>query len=137
MSVARIARPGAKLLTDKVSYAFSQKDENTRGWVLRGLVDAGATGSAKFAKWNTNGDLKLIHRTEEVPRQVVSYRGDLAPLLVAKIKKALLSMHRSEAGRKVLKTFERTTQFDEIPPEQLTTLKRIARSVGEIGPQAK
>ncbi len=133
MTIMPIARPGTTVAKDKVGFAFSQKDENTRGWVLRGLVDAGATGNRKFASWNEQGELKVLFETDEVPRQVVTHRQNLTPQLVARIREVLLSMHLSEAGREVLKLFERTDRFDEIPPEQRAAMMRIAKSVGEFG----
>ncbi|MFQ5949817.1 MAG: PhnD/SsuA/transferrin family substrate-binding protein, partial [Nitrospiria bacterium] len=68
--------------------------------------------------------LKIIHETYSIPRHIVSYRADLPPKLVARIKEILLGMDQSEEGRKALKAFERTTKFDEIPEQSLAPLLR-------------
>ncbi|MFQ5780018.1 MAG: phosphate/phosphite/phosphonate ABC transporter substrate-binding protein [Nitrospiria bacterium] len=111
---------------DEVGYVFSRDDENTIVWVLRGKVSAGALDNRNYlkdAKGSLN-HLKIIHETYSIPRHIVSYRADLPPKLVARIKEILLGMDQSEEGRKALKAFERTTKFDEIPEQSLAPLLR-------------
>lgn len=124
-----LARVGAAIPRENVGYAFSEEDANTRAWVLQGRVDAGATGSGHFERWNDDDKLKIIWRSKEIPRQILTYRKDLTPSLVSATKKALLSMHLSDEGRAVLQAFEQTTQFDEIPANQLAHLEQIAADI--------
>ena len=132
LSLVPIARMASPVLQESVGFVFSDKDENTLAWVLRGHVDAGATGTDNFEKWNAKGGLRVIWRSMEIPRQIVSYRSDLKPSLVAEIKKSLLSMHTSEEGRAILRDFEGTSRFDEIPPEQLATLRQLTNDIEQI-----
>ncbi len=93
-------------------------------WVLRGRVDAGAMSQSNFEK-HTKGDraaLRIIVQTHSIPRHVVSIASNVSETLYEPIKVALLDMHRSEKGQAVLKSFERTARFDDIPPETLTIL---------------
>lgn len=108
----------------EVGYVFSGGDENTMVWVLRGKVAAGAMDNQNYleeAKGSLD-HLRVIHRTFSLPRQVVSYRGDLSARLVGRIKEILLQMDRSEGGKKALRDFELTTRFDEIPSGSMAPL---------------
>jgi len=111
---------------DEVGYVFSRGDTNTVFWVLNGAVSAGAIDGDKYLRFAKNlGNLKILHETEFFPRQIVSYRADLSEKLVKKIKEVLLHMPRSEEGARVLRDFENTTQFDEIPPKTLALLAKL------------
>lgn len=123
-------RPG------EVGYLFSLDDENTMAWVLRRKVNAGAMDNQSYtmeARRNPNS-LKVIHKTFSFPRQIVSYRADLRPKLVDRIKEILINMDKSEEGRKVLQRFERTAKFDEIPDSSMAQLLKALKFVDlELG----
>jgi phosphonate transport system substrate-binding protein len=109
---------------DEVGYVFSDTDESTMVWVLRGIVSAGAMDNHRFpteAKGSLQS-LKIIHETVAIPRHIVSARADLAPPLVARIKDILRHMDQLEEGKKVLQAFEGTTKFDDIPEHALDLL---------------
>jgi len=102
--------------SDEVRYVFSRGETNTIYMVANGEVAAGAVDDQKYhalAK-NLNG-LKILHETQSFPRQIVSHRADFPVKLLTKIKNVLLNMPRTEEGRKVLREFDNTTKFDEIP----------------------
>lgn len=115
--LTEVASFRAKVKPGEIGYVFSDDDENTMVWVLRGRVAAGAMSRANFRELAKKqlGDLQVIHVTGSVPRHVVNYRSDLDPTLVQRIKAILLHMHELEEGRKVLQDFEKTTKFDEFP----------------------
>jgi len=103
----------------EVGYVFSNDDENTMLWVLRGRVSAGATDDQNFvkrARGRTN-ELEILHKSEPIPRQFVSYRQGLTEDLIVKIREVLLSMDKTQAGKKTLIDFQKTTKFDRIPDE--------------------
>jgi phosphonate transport system substrate-binding protein len=80
--------------------------------------------------------LKSIYETFSLPRQIVSYRADLPPKLVARIKEILLKMDQSEEGRKALQEFERTVKFDEIPDQAMAPLLKSMKFIeAELGLQ--
>jgi phosphonate transport system substrate-binding protein len=102
---------------EEVGYVFSNTDESTMVWVLRGKVAAGAMDHQSFLE-RAKASLprvKIVHETVALPRQLVSYRADLSPSLVTRIKGILLEMDQREEGRRALHAFERTTKFDDIP----------------------
>jgi len=120
----------------EVGYVFSQADENTMVWVLRKKVVAGATDEQSYEKEaRTSIDLlQVIERSYALPRHVVSYRADLPPKLLAKIKETLIGMDQSEEGRKVLKAFENTTKFDELPEQSMAPLLKASKLLNaELG----
>ena len=115
----------------QVGYRFSGADRNTVAWVVFGRVAAGATSRTDFDKIDEDqrAQLTVIAETAPIPRHVVAHRGDLPPTLVAKIKDTLLTMDKTNDGRKVLNKFERTTKFDEIPARSRDALVRYEEAV--------
>lgn len=128
--------PTEAVAPGEVGYVFSQADENTMLWVLRKRVMAGATDEQSYEKeGRTNLDsLKIIERSYALPRHVVSYRADLPPKLIARIKEILVGMDQSGEGKKALKEFENTTKFDELPDQAMAPLLKSMKLIhAEIG----
>ncbi len=128
--------PTEAVTAGEVGYVFSRADENTMMWVLRERVMAGATDEQSYEKeGRTNLDsLKIIERSYALPRHVVSYRADLPPKLLARIKEILLAMDQSEEGKKTLKEFENTTKFDELPHQVMAPLLKSMKLIhAELG----
>jgi phosphonate transport system substrate-binding protein len=120
----------------EVGYLFSIADVNIAFWVLRKKVVAGAlddSGYKKEADSNLNS-LKVIEKSNPVPRHIVSYRADLPPKLVARIKEILTGMDQSEEGKKALKDFENTSKFDVISDQAMAPfLKSMKHFNSELG----
>lgn len=115
----------------EVGYVFSLDDENTMLWVLRKKVVAGAMDNqsyAKEAKGNLSS-LKVLEQSFSIPRQIVNYRSDLPPKLVARIKKILITMNQSEEGKKVLKRFDNTTKFDGLTDQAMARLLNLSKHI--------
>jgi phosphonate transport system substrate-binding protein len=118
---------------NKLAYVFSQKDENTLAWILRGHVDAGATSDSHFEKTGKQLGLAVIYESPEIPRHIVSYRRDLADPLAQRIRDVLLTMHTTIEGRRVLESFEHTTRFDEISENMAARLDKYRAQIGALG----
>lgn len=127
-----LRQPGSPVPAGSVGYVFSDKDENTVAWVLQRRVAAGATSRRDYERMNKNKTLKILFETDPVPRQIVSHRGGLSPTLVAKLREAMAKMHLTEVGKKVLMTFEQTSQFDMIPADSARLLTRLEARIHEI-----
>ncbi len=128
--------PAEAVAPGEVGYVFSQADENTMMWVLRKKVMAGATDEQTYAQEaRTSIDsLQVIERSYALPRHVVSHRPDLPPKLLARIKEILIGMDQSEEGKKVLKAFENTTKFDELPEQSMAPLLKASKLLyAELG----
>jgi len=131
LKLAAKNNPTDAVRADEVGYVFGKDDENTMVWVQRGMVAAGATDHQSFvkeARGNIN-NLSVVHKTFALPRQLVSYRADLVPRLVAKIKDVLIQMNQSEEGKKILLNFERTSKFDEIPEQSMEPLFKAVKFI--------
>lgn len=115
---------------NKISYKFSNDDETTLLWVLQGRVDAGAFSNKKFKKYlkGREGDLKVVSKSISVPRHVLNLSPRVSPALSQKLKGILFEMHKDSEGRDVLKEFEKTRKFDEIP-------KGMQKNMDAIRPQ--
>ena len=96
---------------------FSEENQNTVSWVLEGKVDIGALSNLYIEDQpeSIKGELKIVNRTIDVPRQMVSYRSELDPDLVERVAHIFLDMDKDEEGIEILQNFENTTKYDEIP----------------------
>ena len=107
---------------DEVSCIFSRVQSNAKTWVIRGKVHAAAMGAHNLEGLlpKEQEQIRIMHETVTVPRQVVSVRQGLDEALTQRIRETLIAMEHSEEGRAVLVKFENTTRFDELPggPEQ-------------------
>lgn len=120
----------------EIGYLFSRADENTMMWVLMGKVAAGTMDNKNYkeeARASLNS-LKIIDKTFSIPRQIVSYRADLPTKLVDRIKEILMKMDQSEAGKKTLQQFEKTTKFDELTDQVMGPLLKTGKFIdAELG----
>lgn len=115
----------------EVGYVFSHDDESTMAWVLRGKVTAGALDNQTYLKEARENvsSLKIVDKTFPIPRQIVSYRIDLPPKLVTRIKEILTQMDQSEEGKKALKDFEGTTKFDQLTDQAMAPLLKAQKFI--------
>jgi phosphonate transport system substrate-binding protein len=123
--------PAEAISPEEIGYVFSLHDENTATWVLREKVTAGATDDYTYERQTHRypNSLEVIHTTSSFPRHLVSYRADLAPRLVTKIKEILIQMDQSQEGRSALKEFEHTTKFDELPSSSMPQIRKMRKFV--------
>ena len=113
---------------DDVGYIFTHGDTNTIFLVLNGAAAAGAVDDEKYLRFAKNLDsFRIVHETVSFPRHIVSYRADLPAKLVTRVKEILLNMQHSEEGGKVLRDFENTTKFDEIPVQAIDLMTGLKK----------
>jgi phosphonate transport system substrate-binding protein len=107
-----------------VGYRFSLGEENTLLWVLNGRADAGAMADYVFEKLSApvSSELRLIHKSIVIPYHIVISRPGLSAAVLSAIHRRLLAMHDDPEGQRILKAFENTTRFDDIPAESLRNL---------------
>jgi ABC-type phosphate/phosphonate transport system substrate-binding protein len=116
--------------SDEVGYVFVHNDAKIIFMVLGATVAAGATDNQKYLTVSRNVDnLKIIHETDRLPRQIVSYRADLPMKLVTRVKEVLLNMHQSEEGRQALAAFENTTKFEELSTRDMELMAKLRKHV--------
>ncbi len=134
LRLVNYADPAASIPSDRVGYIFSNDAENTMFWVLKKKVDAGAVNADYFESLAGDriDELRILHITESVPRNVVCARNNLDPDIVNALKALLLDMHIGEDGRAELLSFEETTKFDEFPGGYERDLENIMRLLPHV-----
>jgi phosphonate transport system substrate-binding protein len=128
--------PAASVPSDRVGYVFSNDTENTMFWVLKEKVVAGAVNENYYESLAGNriGELRILFKSESVPRNLVCVRGGLDPRVERALKRVLLEMNQSSEGLEVLWHFEETTKFDRVsdePGELLTGVSELLPYVKE------
>jgi phosphonate transport system substrate-binding protein len=124
--VVEAANSRAKVPIGAIGYVFSTDDNNTTLWIMKNKVAAGVVDSETFKRIiaKRRDDFEVIHRSQSVPRHVVGYRAGLSPSVANALSNALKEMHKTEAGRKVLKTFK-SARFDDFPDGVDATFSRV------------
>ncbi|MFH1772241.1 MAG: phosphate/phosphite/phosphonate ABC transporter substrate-binding protein [Candidatus Omnitrophota bacterium] len=118
---------------DTVGYVFTRGEMNIGHWVYKGMADAGAFSNIDYdfptrfpAEYMDK--LMIVHRTQEVPSNLILVRPGLDSDLVEKIKKILIDMKNNEEGTKIMFNFSRTSAFDEFPEG----IDKIFDSLGDL-----
>jgi phosphonate transport system substrate-binding protein len=123
-----------------IRYVFAREDQNIPLWIVEGKADIGVISNVDIEQEtyeSVKSQLKIVDRTIDVPRHVVSHRSELDPVLVEKIKHMLLNMDKDQEGIKILKNFEETTKYEEIKNRDETfkvindMLKALEQKEGE------
>jgi phosphonate transport system substrate-binding protein len=100
-----------------IRYVFAREDQNIPLWVVEGKADIGVISNVDFEQEvyeSIKSQLKIIDRTIDVPRHVVSHRSEMEPALVQKIKDVLLNMDKDPGGIEILRNFDNSTRYEEI-----------------------
>jgi len=128
-AVTSVVPPG------EVGYLFTHDHENTLLWVLRGRIAAGAASTQDLARLTPQEreQLRIIHQTANMPRQLVSVRKDAPPSLVARISALLIGLEHTEEGRRLLAHLENTTRFDPLTEELNWALQPIRSYLARTG----
>jgi phosphonate transport system substrate-binding protein len=100
-----------------IRYVFAREDQNIPLWIIEGKADIGVVSNIDLEQQtykSIQSKLKIVDRTIDVPRHVVSYRSEMEPALVQKIKNILLNMDKDPEGIKILRNFDNSTKYEEI-----------------------
>lgn len=119
---------------NNIFYVFSGNGENTPLWVTGGKADAGAISNMDLEKLpvSIREQLKIIDRTFNVPRHVVSHRSGIDPYLVERIKQILLNMDKDPEGIEILNKTEKTEKFDELSEDMFLNISKMADLLDQI-----
>ena len=118
---------GANVAAGEVGYIFAHSQDKLVDWVLTKQLAAGAFSNDDHAALNEKkkSDLIILAETDSLPRHVVSVRKDLAPALVNRLEKILVSMHQDAEGRLILQRTGGTTKFDALLGGELAMRQRL------------
>ena len=100
-----------------IRYIFAREDQNIPLWIVEGKADIGVISNVDLEQEtyeSIKSQLKIVDKTIDVPRHVVSHRSELEPALVQKIKNILLNMDKDPEGIKILRDFDNSIKYEEI-----------------------
>lgn len=108
-------------------YVFSGSAENSPLWIIEGRSEVGVLSNLDIEKIpvSIRERLKVIDRTVDVPRHVVSYRSELDPALTENIRQIFLKMDRDPEGIEIMNKAENTTKFDNLSEEEISNISKM------------
>ena len=111
----------------EVGYIFVYSQDKIVDLVLIKSVAAGAFSNDDYATLDERkkSDITILAETDRLPRHLLSIRRDLAPVLVNRLEKLLLSMHQDPEGRLILQRTDGTTKFDALPGGESAMRRRL------------
>jgi phosphonate transport system substrate-binding protein len=117
---------------------FSDSYANSLAWLLHSRTDAAGVGEHDYERFlkRETAQMRIVLETPNVPRNLVSVRGDLAPALVARLRQLLVELERTPEGKALLESVDRTTRFDALPAEAEQALESMRRLLRESGSAA-
>jgi len=120
LKVVEVPGADSAVPADKVGYVFAQGQENVTDWIATGKVSVGAFSDQdlKDVPADVMGQLVTLLETKPVPRFLVLAPPGMDQTLVDAIKTLLLGLDQTPEGPDILKTFEKTAKFDEVPNAQ-------------------
>jgi phosphonate transport system substrate-binding protein len=119
LELVELSSPKEKVPPNKVGYAFAGDEISITTWVHRGMMDAGAFHNQDWDNPTHNPeamkkDLKIIYRSEKLPRMVELIRKDLDPSVKQRIKEVLLKANEDPLAAEALTHYgPKTAKFDE------------------------
>ena len=110
-----------------IRFVFTGGKENTPIWVIQEKADIGAMNNPEFEKIppNIKSQLRIVDRTIDLPRHIVSHRQDMDPAIVEKIGWILINMDKDPEGIEILKNFENTKKYDPISMDEINDIAKI------------
>lgn len=131
IALTMVRPPQLWVSPEQTGCLFTGDNDNTLEWVLRGRVDAGAMSKTQFEKRaaTNRAKLKVIMRTIDIPRHLVSAAAQMPQPLLSGLETTLFTLHNSLEGKELLEAFEGTVKFDRIPPETEVLLDQYREPV--------
>ncbi|MEQ8666593.1 MAG: phosphate/phosphite/phosphonate ABC transporter substrate-binding protein [Rhodospirillales bacterium] len=132
LNLTQLVSPRETPPSDTIGYAFAEKELNIAHWVVSGVTDAGSFSDSDWEELAETSpemreNLKIIHTTEPIIRSLVVVPGDMPEARKRDLKRVLLGMATSAAGKAVLERYYKVRKFDEITGEAASDLEWIRR----------
>ncbi len=125
---------GSLPVADTVGFIMAYDNETQMVWLERGRVAAAAMSENDYREYAQSVliPMRVLHKTPYVPYHVVAHRAGLEQHLIERIKQVLKVAHDDKQGVEVLRGFEKTAKFDEIPDDLLLEIKKLEPFVGRV-----
>ena len=137
LRLVQVKTPGP-VKPDVIGFVYSG-DGNSPNFLITGKTDAAATTLREIdrLKSEVRDTLKVIAKSQSVPRLIVALRKDLEPRIAGALKDVMLNMDKDPEGQRVLKRQQNTTKIDPIPPDSIKDLANIEKYVfSSLGKEA-
>lgn len=105
----------------KINYIFSSKayattQDNLTIWTHRSIVDAVAISDLDWADKekfpeHLKRDLRVFHRSEQIPRSLIFYRSSLDSSLKLALTEAFINAHNDAKSKEALQIFAKTKKM--------------------------
>lgn len=126
--------PSDRPMPHSVGYVFARTELNIATWVHKKLVDAGTLSDID---WSNPGrvpavyrdDLRVIHRTSEIPRALELVRGSLHARIRMRLRDVLLEAASDPDAREPMLRYFKTTRFMPLDPISERALRDLRRGV--------
>ncbi len=117
LQVVKVTSADSSVPPDEVGYIFAQGQDNVTAWLATGKVRAGAFSDQdlKDVPADVMDTLTVLVETETLPRYLTLTRPGMDQAEVEAIKALLVGLDQTPEGPDILKTFEKTAKFDELP----------------------
>ncbi|MFM9845494.1 MAG: PhnD/SsuA/transferrin family substrate-binding protein, partial [Dongiaceae bacterium] len=111
-------------------YSFTGAQINTAAIVANGKVDAGAMSDLDWKDFletpeGQKGDVVVFHETGPILRSTILARASLAAGVKDALMNTLLTMHEDDAGKDVMKEYNKISQYDAIAGSAATSLAMV------------
>lgn len=138
LTLREVPDPRSEVKAHETGYVFSDNYANSLAWLLHGRTDAAGVGEHDYERFlkRETARMRIVLETPNVPRSLVSVRGDLPPALVARIRDMLVELERTPEGKALLESLDRTTRFDALPAEAEQALESMRRLLRQSGSAA-
>lgn len=122
---------------DAIGYAFGRSENNLITWVEKGIVEAAAFSNQDWdervlARGNGHPPLRIFHESKAYPRALELVRGDLPPVIEARLREVLLAAHTDPAAAEALAAYSRTERFEQVDDQTREVLDELRRGVARV-----
>jgi phosphonate transport system substrate-binding protein len=114
-------------LTDLSKYYFTGSHDNTVRAVLAGKYDAGAVQDVLAKKLAAAGKVRILSLSSPYPASLICYNSQVDPVIVEKVRQALLDFDPEGKHAKMLLNWDRTEMPAGFVPYDSTYFKEIKK----------
>ena len=136
LEAVKLNKPTETPPADKVGYFFSNNEMSQLILVARGTAAAGAFSNLDWAEYQEakklQGKLKVFHEGDAVMRSVFLVRDGLSDAVKVRIAQTLLNMDSRDAGKRVLKSYNKVKKYDQPTPKEMAESLSYIRSMATL-----
>lgn len=137
LALVPMGSPREEFPEEVTGYFYTGDEINTSTWVFKRLVDVGAVSSTDWTRSFQvpdafQGQLRIIHSSDPLPRAVEIFSADFDPALGERLIELLTMAHENDVGRAALDRFQGTTRFERFEPEQWPYVRVMQEELGPM-----